>query len=167
DPVEQLERLQNRTSRWILSGLDDSSDWSAEATAFDQHRLTILLRLVDTESSPTSDSASPLAARVQQSILVLLEKLERGADPALHRVLCAALARSFDAAVRDAILRASDLVLVVAMMLGDHDTIAMIAEASTTPDVAAPLRSLAAFLSPEADPDDGSMKAALLGEAPL
>ncbi len=165
--VEQLERLQNRVSRWILSGLDEASSWSRQTTAFDQQRLRMLLHLVDAERTDLAEASGPLTERVQQSILVLLDRLAKGPDPAVHRVLCAALARCFDAAVRDGINKASDLVLVVAMLISDHESVATIADASTAEDVASPLSALAAFINPErrlsADAE-GRVRAAMLSD---
>jgi hypothetical protein len=149
--VEPMERLQNRVSRWILSGLDPALEraWALEYTAFDGERLKVLLHLLDADRGSASDATGPLVNRLQQSITRLLERLEFGVDPSVHRVLCAALARSFDAAVREGVMQVGDLVLVVAAMLRDADAVSTIAEASTSPDVAVPLSALAAFLGPD------------------
>jgi|SRR6478735_778950 len=149
--VEPMERLQNRISRWILSGLDPALEraWAQEFAAFDRERLRVLLHLLDADRGSQSDASGPLVSRLQQSITRLLERLEFGVDPSVHRVLCAALARSFDAAVREDVMQVGDLVLVVSAMLRDADAIFTIAEASTSPDVAGPLAALAAFLAPD------------------
>jgi len=69
--------------------------------------------------------------------------------------LCAVLARSFDAAVREDVMQASDLLLVVASTLHDAYSIRIIAEASTADDVSGPLAALADFISPDLlDPHD-------------
>lgn len=149
--VEPMERLQNRVSRWILTGLDPALEraWAHEYTTFDRERLRVLLHLLDAERGSAGDASGPLTGRLQQSITRLLERLEFGVDPSVHRVLCAALARSFDAAVREGVMQVGDLVLVVAAMLRDADSVATIAEASTSPDVAVPMAALASFLGPE------------------
>lgn len=149
--VEPMERLQNRVSRWILSGLDPALEraWAHEYTTFDRERLRVLLHLLDADRGSAGDATGPLMTRLQQSITRLLERLEFGVDSSVHRVLCAALARSFDAAVREGAMQVGDLVLVVAAMLRDADSVTTIAEASTSPDVAVPMAALAAFLGPD------------------
>jgi hypothetical protein len=148
--VEQLERLQNRTSNWILDGVDQSArPWSRELAFADQRRLRVLLHLVDAESAAGGDGESPLTRRLQRAIRALIARLSDDPDTLVHRVLCAALARSFDAAVREDVMQASDLVLVVANLLVDNYSVHTVAEASTSPDVASPLEALAEFIAPD------------------
>lgn len=150
--VEQFERLQNRTSRWILDGVERSGQaaWSRDGAMADQRRLLVLLHLLDVGSGEEGDGERrPLVARLQRSIRVLLDRLSQGPDAVVHRVLCAALARTFDAAVREGVTQASDLLLVVAKTLSDNYSVRVIAEASTTPDVSGPLAALADFMAPE------------------
>lgn len=164
--VEQFERLQNRTSNWILDGVERSGHtvWSREAALADQRRLRVLLHLVDAGGAPASEGESrPIVPRLQRSIRVLLERLAEGPDALVHRVLCAVLARSFDAAVREEVMQASDLLLMVASKLHDAYSIRIIAEASTTNDVASPLAALADFISPETtDGGEGDSSTAYL-----
>lgn len=150
--VEQFERLQNRTSNWILDGVERSGHtvWSREAALADQRRLRVLLHLVDAGGAgPSEGESRPIVPRLQRSIRVLLERLAEGPDALVHRVLCAVLARSFDAAVREEVMQASDLLLMVASKLHDAYSIRIIAEASTTNDVSRPLAALADFISPD------------------
>ncbi len=162
--VEQFERLQNRTSRWILEGIEQSgrAPWSRDGAIADQRRLRVLLHLVDAGSSTRVEGEQrPIVARLQRSIRVLLERLGDGPDAVVHRVLCAVLARSFDAAVREEVMQASDLLLIVASRLDDHYSVRIIAEASTTQDVSGPLSALADFISPDLlDPNDSESSAA-------
>lgn len=162
--VQQFERLQNRTSRWILDGIERgaTSTWSREIALADQRRLLVLLHLVDAEAGVGADNdRRPLVPRLQRSIRVLLERLAEGPDALVHRVLCAVVARSFDAAVREEVMQASDLLLMVASRISDIHSVRVIAEASTTPDVSRPLAALADFISPDLlDPADGDSSAA-------
>ena len=147
--VEPMARLENRTSQWILKGIEVSgqSEWLRSAAITDQLRLKVLLHLVDVESQTAAETQQVLR-RVIKATRVLLERLTMGPDSSVHRVLCAALARSFDAAVREGALQASDLVLATSTAVNESFSIATIAEASTLPDVAAPLRALAEFMDP-------------------
>lgn len=150
--VEPFECLQNRMSRWILDGVERAGEatWTRDGAMADQRRLLVLLHLVDVGSGEESDQErAPIVTRLQRSIRVLLGRLANDPDATVHRVLCAALARSFDAAVREGVTQASDLLLVVAMTLRDNFSVQVIAEASTTPDVAGPLLALSQFMSVE------------------
>lgn len=159
--VPQMERLYNRLSRWVLAGLDHRSgepgapspaaptpSTAAGRTSADQRKLRVLLHLVDAESAAQESEQKRLVARLRQAVSVLLGRLAAGPDPSLHRVVCAALGRSFDAAVREGAAQASDLVLVLATTVSDPSSIATIAEACTNPAVSGPVGALARFLAP-------------------
>lgn len=159
--VPQMERLYNRLSRWVLAGLGAQpslgtqpqlgaqAEPSSSRTATDQRKLRVLLHLVDAESAAHESEQKRLVARLRQSIAVLLGRLAAPHDRSLHRVLCAALGRSFDAAVREGAAQASDLVLALATTVPDPASVATIAEACTNPAVSGPIGALARFLAPE------------------
>lgn len=149
--VGPLERLENRIGKWILDGIENAgrSLWSRDLGLADQRRLLVLLHLVDAESAGGEDQSRPLVARLQRAVRVLLERLESGPDSSVHRVLCAALARTLDAAVRESVVQPADLVLAIAKKLTDHFSVQTIAEASTAPDVAVPLNALSRFVTPD------------------
>jgi hypothetical protein len=154
--VPQMERLYNRLSRWVLAGLEHGSaaspeptpSTSAGRTSADQRKLRVLLHLADAESAAQESEQKRLVARLRQAVSVLLGRLAAGPDPSLHRVLCAALGRSFDAAVREGAAQASDLVLVLATTVSDPSSVATIAEACTNPAVSGAVHALARFLAP-------------------
>ena len=150
--VEAFERLQNRVTRWILDGVERAGDleWSKDVALADQRRLLVLLHLVDVEAGISSDTErKETYIRLKRSVKILLKRLADGPDAMIHRVLCAALARSFDAAAREGVVQASDLLLVVASTLTDNYSVKVIAEASTTPDVTDPLTALSEFMNSE------------------
>ncbi len=151
--VPAMERLYNRVSNWVVAGVEKAgtSDWSRDSAIADQRRLRVLLHLVDAESATASGDGEqkPILTRLRRSIVVLLNRLSVGPDAMVHRVLCATLARSFDAAVREGVAQASDLALVVASALDDNYSVATIAEASTNPDVSGPIGALSEFMNPE------------------
>ncbi|HSC89589.1 MAG TPA: protein kinase [Polyangiaceae bacterium] len=147
--VGPLERLKSRVTRWILDGVAHAGHvkWSRDGALADQRRLRVLLHLLDAEAA--ADPAGSSEHGLERAIEVLLERIEEGPDMVVHRVLCAALARAFDASVRQHVHQIGDLLLVVFATLKDHFSIVNIAEASTAPEVAAPLGALGAFLSPD------------------
>lgn len=149
--VQPMERLYNRLSQWVIDGARKagSGEYTRDGAASDQRRLRVLLHLVDAESAARESESHPLKTRLRRAIGVLLDRLARGPDATVHRLLCAALARTFDAAVREGVAQSSDLALVVSSKLDDGYSIATIAEASTNPDVAGPMGALAAFMQPE------------------
>ncbi len=151
--VQPMERLYNRLGQWVLEGAKKAtrSEWTRDGAIADQKRLVALLHLVDAESAAREAEAHPLITRLKRSIEVLLDRLVQGPDASVHRLLCAALARTFDAAVREGVAQSSDLALVLATKLDDGYSVATIAEASTNPDVAGPIGALAAFMNPELD----------------
>ncbi len=163
--MEAYERLQNRVSRWILDGVERAGelDWSRDIALADQRRSLVLLHLVDVEAGAGSDAErKETHVRLKRSVKILLKRLEDGPDAMLHRVLCAAVARSFDAAAREGVVQASDLLLVVASTLTDSYTIKVIADASTTSDIADPLLALAHFMNPDEDGEPTSSTGLIL-----
>lgn len=148
--VESYDRLQNRVSRYLLDGLERAGklDWNRDIALLDQRRLLVLLHLVDAEAGNSSDiERKEIHLRLQRAVRLLLKRLGDGPDAMLHRVLCAALARSLDAAVRQGVVQASDLFLVVANTVTDNYSVKVIAEASTMPEVAEPLTALSDFMN--------------------
>jgi len=148
--VPQVERLYYRLGNWLLD-----AEERAEESGFDyalpivhQRRLRALLHLIDAETIQTDaeDVGQRVRARVRRTTRILLRKLTEGPDASVHRVLCATLARSFDAAIRENVCDPSDLLLLVAANLQERESIEAIAEASTNQDVAGPLSAYAAFL---------------------
>jgi len=146
--VPQMEYLYSRLSRWVLDGVR-LRDESPGRIPVDQRKLRVLLHMVDAESAAQDSEQRRLVARLRQVIATLLERLASAPHPAVHRVLCATLARSFDAAVREGAAQASDLVLVLASSIADATSVATIAEACTNPSVSGPIGALARLLGPD------------------
>ncbi|NRA32231.1 MAG: serine/threonine protein kinase [Polyangiaceae bacterium] len=153
--VPQMETLYDRISTWVIKSEDeyDDSKWSRSGATARQRRLIALLHLIDLETTQMDSGAksdSPNAARVKEritrSIRVLLTRIADGPDATVHRVLCATLARSFDAAVREQVADACDLFLLVVHHLTDHHSIEAITEASTNLDVQRALQAYTEFL---------------------
>src|SRR5690606_11568131 len=70
----------------------------------------------------------------------------RKAAPSAHRVMCAAVARSFDASVREGVADPSDLVLTTLCTLHDGASVRAIMDGSTNGDMRAGLFAYATFV---------------------
>ncbi len=145
-----MEQIYQRISSWILDGEARAVDapWSRSGSLAQRRLLVALLHLVDldTARSDTDQAGAGVRARVRRTIQVLGRYLASGPDASVHRILCATLARSFDAAVREGVAEPSDLLLLVAQLIADRHSIATISEASTHPDVSGSMGAYAEFL---------------------
>lgn len=161
--VPQVESLYFRLGNWILDAVEHPAiaAFDLNQPILEQRRLKALLHLIDAETiqGETEDVGQRFRARVRRTLQILLQHLAEGPDASVHRVLCAALARGFDAAVRENVCDPSDLLLIVACRLVDKESVATIAEASTNQDVAGPLAAYAQFLDVDsADPQDAHLE---------
>lgn len=149
--VPELDRLVTRLGTWLLRGeaRADTIEWSRPAALANQRRLRALLHLVDLETAETESGEAHVFERVRATVQILLKRLVKGPDAMVHRIVCAALARSFDAAVREGVAEPSDLLLIVAKELENAHSMETIAEASTNPDVSGPIKALSQFMTPE------------------
>jgi hypothetical protein len=145
-----VERLNQRLSLWLLDAVDTAKHqvYSPTATVVQQRCLRALLHLMDAETvqADSEDVGNRVRLRLKQVAQLLLSQIAAGPDAAVHRILCATLARSFDTAVRESVAEPNDLFLVVAHMLTDRESISAIAEASTNADVRSPLLAYATYL---------------------
>jgi eukaryotic-like serine/threonine-protein kinase len=148
--VPIVERLNHRLGRWLLDAvaIGRSQGFSASVTSMQQRCLRALLHLMDAETvqGDSEETGQRIRLRLRQAAQTLLAQIAAGPDAAVHRILCATLARSFDTAVRESVAEPSDLFLVVAHHLTDRESILAIAEASTNADVRTPLLAYSAFL---------------------
>jgi hypothetical protein len=148
--VPEMERLMDRLGSWLLHGEERAARhaWSKSQALANQRRLRALLHLVDADTAAAEGGESGVAERVRVTIQILIQRLARGPDAMVHRIICAALARSFDAAVREGVAEPSDLLMLVATHLDDNHSVQTIAEASTNIDVSGPIKALATFMGP-------------------
>jgi hypothetical protein len=152
--VPEMERLYDTIGAWLLAAEEQPEDhleeWTQLRILTRQRRLKTLLHLVDLDTASQGEAdevGQRVKARVRRTIQVLLGKLAAGPDSALHRILCATLARSFDSAVREGLAEPSDTLLLVAEFLSDQESVAAIAEGSTNPEVRSPIAAYGRFLS--------------------
>jgi hypothetical protein len=148
--VPEMDRLHERLGRFILEGEAKAIRvGNAGPVLANQRRLRTLLHLVDLDTRDEDADGVTASPLIRSAMQVLVDRVARGPDPRIRRILCATLARSFDAAVRGGAVEPSDLLLVAAERLHDHETISSIAEASTNPDVRSPFAAYASFLDPK------------------
>lgn len=150
--VPELERVQERLGTWILSAEEGTvaRDEGASSSLVHRHRLRCLLHLVDSETIQRgeADELGPrLRARVRRTLRALLMQLGAAPPPGIHRILCATLARAFEAAVREGVAEPSELVLLLARFVSESESVAAIHEASTNPEVAEAIGAYATFVA--------------------
>ncbi len=156
----QLGRLMDRLGNYLhRSELDESAaqqDATPGKVLMRRRKLVVLLHLLDTQSGEqlSDDNAKTMRARLRAALLSLIERIASDPDPSLHRVLCAALARSFDAAVREELVEPSDLLLLLMSRIDDQSSIRAIAEGATDGDMRQCLTAYDEFLSALAGDDD-------------
>ncbi|MEZ4234162.1 MAG: serine/threonine-protein kinase [Polyangiaceae bacterium] len=149
--VPELDQLYERLGRWLIDGerVSEPDGGNRAQVVGTGRRLKTLLHLVDLETAGR-DTAEEAATRVRNRVIdiirLMLERLKT-CPRSLHRVTCATLARSFDAAVREGVADPSDIFLVLARELDDARSVSAIAEASTSDDVSAPAAAWAGFLA--------------------
>lgn len=130
--------LLDRVGAWLLRaeqarpGRPPMS--SAAEGPMQRRQLVMFLQLLDMQSPEQlqdEDAKTRVRARVKSAISVLLGHIATNPDPSVHRVMCAALARSFDAAVRDNQVEPGDLLLLVMNSITDQETVRALMEGST------------------------------------
>jgi hypothetical protein len=159
--VVDMERLYDRFGSWFLAQEAALGSAPDDDGAVSRQKWLALLHLVDVETSTRSGSEhaeARVAWRLRRSIRTLLERLTGDNQSGLHRVLCATLARSFDAAIREGVADVSDLSLLCVQALQSSLSIDAIVDASTTPELRRELEAYSGFLD-RAPPSEASADA--------
>lgn len=147
--VVEMERLYDRMGSWLLAQGAPQPDAPAVESVVQRQKWLALLHLIDVETSTRSGSehvAARVDWRIRRSIHVLFAHLTAEGGSPLHRVFCAALARSFDAALREGVADVSDLLLLAVSLLQHSVSVSAIVEASTTAEVRQALQAYTEFL---------------------
>jgi hypothetical protein len=147
--VVEMERLYDRLGSWLLAQEAALGGVPRSDGAVPRQKWLALLHLVDVETSTRSGSEhveARVAWRIRRSIRTLFERLTADGLSALHRVFCATLARSFDAAIREGVADVSDLLLLSVQALQNALSVSTIVDASTTPELRRVLGAYADFL---------------------
>lgn len=138
----QYSSLLDRVGQLLLQAEQTRPTHAPEASpaesSVQRRQLVFFLQLLDTQSPEQlhdDDAKLRARARVKESIFVLLRHIAEDPDPSVHRVMCAALARSFDAAVRDNQAEPSELLLLVMSYITERDSVRALMEGSTVADV--------------------------------
>lgn len=156
--VVEMERLYDRFGSWFLAQEVAHAGSPSDDGAVPRQKWLALLHLIDVETSTRSGSEhaeARVAWRLRRSIRTLLERLTSDGTSALHRVFCATLARSFDAAIREGVADVSDLLLLSVQALQNSLSVDAIVDASTTPELRGVLEAYSGFLD-RAPPSEGS-----------
>lgn len=147
--VVEMERLYDRLGSWLLVNEAPKPGAEPRDNVVQRQKWLSLLHLIDVETSTRSGSehvAARVAWRIRRSIHTLLARLSTDGQSGLHRVLCATLARSFDAAIREGVADVSDLLLLAFQYLEHSSSISAIVDASTTAEVRSALQAYVEFL---------------------
>lgn len=149
---DALDPLRDRMAEWILAR--EATPLVGETVACPAHpvlslrRLRALLHLVDSDMGNDEDDPQR-SARLRQRWLriarALVERFERDPPSPVRRTVVAALARAFDALVRDGACEGVDVLLVVARRVADPSELSTLAEASMDPDLVHVLERFARF----------------------
>jgi hypothetical protein len=154
----EIYDLYDALGRWILEREQtlEIGARSSEISLAHQRRLRVLLHLVDLETAQPDVENPNLRARIKQTVQLLVQNLGHEPDAAVETVLCAALARSLDAAAREGVHEPCDLLLAVALRVDRPSSIQAVAEASTHPDVRGMFAAYCEFLEviPPDDPGE-------------
>jgi hypothetical protein len=151
--VPELEKLHARLGNWLLrteqAEANDAADLSPAGTLMRRRKLVVFLHLLDTETSEhqAEGPGRALRQRLRAGMLTLLDELAQGPDASVHRVMCAALARSFDAAVREDMVEPGDLLMLVMARIDAHRSLRALIEGSTDADMRACLGAFDEFLT--------------------
>ncbi len=159
--VVEMERLYDRFGSWFLAQEAASAGAGDTDGAVQRQKWLALLHLVDVETSTRSGSEhaeARVAWRIRRAIRTLLERLTADGLSGLHRVFCATLARSFDAAIREGVADVSDLLLLSVQALQNSVSVGAIVDGSTTPELRRVLEAYSDFMdrSPVSEASGGA-----------
>jgi hypothetical protein len=157
--VPEVERLHDRLGNFLLEA-ETSANEATPSPALalgEQRRLKALLHLIDLEAARAGDDEGGVRKRVRRAVGVMMRRVGHQPEPIVHRIACATLARSFDAAVREGVSDPSDLLLALASHVDQLPSLETIAEASTNPEVRSAVSGYVDFLNPSnAEAGDGA-----------
>jgi hypothetical protein len=148
--VPEVERLYDRLGNFLLEA-EHSANEATPSPALalgEQRRLKALLHLVDLEAARSSDDEGGVRRRVRRAVGVMMRRVGHQPEPIVHRIACATLARSFDAAVREGVSEPSDLLLALASHVDELPSLETVAEASTNPEVRSAVTGYVDFVNP-------------------
>jgi hypothetical protein len=136
--LESLDDVHDRITTWIVTREEAALGPNSRADGARIQRLRTLLHLADARTLSEGDESSA-ASRARGRCLkvgaLMLQMLASGAPIALHRTICATLARALDALLRDETLDPSDAVLLIAQRSLGIEQVDTLSEASMSPDL--------------------------------
>lgn len=125
-----------RLTRWLLrhESVAVTGSGAIDHLTYRLRRPRTLLHVVDADGSYGDDTTGQRRDRRLRTFRALLKRVEADASSPLRRVVCASLARTADALVRDEICELSDVFIAVADHVRSAHDLATLAEASMDPD---------------------------------
>jgi hypothetical protein len=149
-----------RLSDWLLLREAEPVSSPVVHLTLRLRRLRVLLHLVDADGAGDDDANK----RRLRATSVLLWRAREDAAPALRRTLLATLARATDGLVREEICEMSDVLVALLFDIDRLADLAVVAEASTAPDLQAALRAYIALSRAESGGAADSSPVAALHE---
>jgi hypothetical protein len=136
DATSSLDVLFERFTNWMLRREHKPIESSASIRHLTLRltRMRTLLHLVDSDGSYGEDITGQRRERRKRTAALLLRRASEDVPSPLRRVVCAALARSCDALVRDGLHELSDVFVAVADNVSAEHDLHTLAEASMMPD---------------------------------
>ena len=162
-----LDDVFERLTRWLLrhEARPVASGEVVEHATLRLVRLRTLLHLIDADGSFGDGRSSRLRGRRVDAMAVLLARVSAEGDSPLRRTLCATLARTCDALIREEVCELSDL-LVAVTSIDDDAVIGILAEASMVPEFEVILRAyLTASAAVASATHDSAWKLRACGDA--
>jgi eukaryotic-like serine/threonine-protein kinase len=145
----ELAEIVARLERWIIAREEtiDVEGPSIPHPTLHVRQLRSFLHLVDAELHPSeADTASPRERRLEAT-RVLLARLSVNKAAPLHRALAAASARALDGLMRDEIVEASDVLVLVSTFIRSPGDVQIMAEAALHPEIVGALRAYAGLVT--------------------
>lgn len=132
DALASLERIRGRLGAWLLSHeTAPVSPDGLEHSLWHLRRLRTLLHLVDADEAGGDDRR--LRERRLRTLGALLSRVSSDGAPALRRIVCATLARTLDALVREQVCELSDIFIATTMGVVRDADLHILEEASMAP----------------------------------
>ncbi len=148
----RLDTLYRQLTTWLQEGeehQDLHQDWTPRVLRARQQALVALLHLLDVQTTQPSQEqqAEKLRGLLRSALQTLVRSLSAPPPSPLRRVVCATLARCFDAAVREGVSDVGDLLLLTLERVSEQDSVLALADASTHHAMRTALRGYLAFLT--------------------
>lgn len=144
-----LGDIFERMTNWLLRHEQPTVTGSGavEHVTLRLRRQRTVLHLVDADGNYGEDTTGQRRDRRLRTVRVLLRRVQGDATSPLRRIVCAALARTCDALVRDEVCELSDVLVAVADHVRSAHDLSTLAEASMEPSFGHAIEGYVALLN--------------------